>query len=399
MKKTVVAMLSCMCLYAGADVARTDVFSIWTDPVPAGRNPDAVPLVPGVEQVTVLHATAATGGYNHNSRIFFHKGLFHALWSNHRYGEDAPGQRVLHVTSMDGLAWSDPGELMPAVVPEAPHGRTGLFSYGCEIFSWQDRLFAEIRISSVTGWDNRDHSVSSPVATKECRYPVYKAVGRVFRELLPAGGYGVLFTDSQLVLSADLLPKVVPISEACPGFSRPRAPYNLADAFRQNPENRRFCEPAIWRTKGGRFVSLLRDDTGGQYKWITVSDDGFKWTRPRMTDMPDAPSLSCAAALPDGRILLVGNHAHWFRDESKKIHVRDPLMISLSEDGVHFVRTWSVYRGCPEPRVPNVVYRGGGASYANIIVVGRYCYVIYSIGREDIGLSRIPLTAFDGKGK
>ena len=369
--------------------------SVWTNPLPSGANPDAVPLVGGVQYATVLHATAATGGYNHNARLYFHDGVFHAMWSNHRYGEDAPGQRVLHATSKDGLAWSDPDELMPAIVPEAPHGRTGLFSYGCEMFPWQGRLFAEIRISSVVGWDDRDHSTRSESATKECRYPVYKPVGRVFREILPEGAFGELFSDAPQAFPSAIIPQIRPLGEVCPGFVRPRAPFNLTDAFKQNPEKRRLCEPTVWQAKDGRYTSLLRDDSGSGCKWITFSDDGFKWTRPQITDMPDAPSLSCAAKLPDGRILLVGNHCRPFRDAATgRWHVRDPLMISVSDDGVHFIRTWAVRRGCPAPRVPNVAYRSGGAAYPNILVVGEYCYVIYSIGREDVELARMPLTAF-----
>jgi len=371
-------------------------FHVWTNPIPAGTRPDALPLVPGAQNACILHATAATGGYNHNARLGHFDGVFHVMWSNHRYGEDAPGQRVLHATSKDGLVWSDPGELMPAVVPEAPHGRTGLFSYGCEMFLWRERLFAEIRVSSVVQWDNRDRSAQSPVATRECRYPVYRPVGRLFREILPGGGYGAFFSDMAERFPQDIIPVVRPLREVCPGFSRPRAPTNVSDAYAKNPEKRRFCEPAVWQARDGRFVSLLRDDSGSGFKWITFSDDGFTWTQPQVTDMPDAPSLSCAARLPDGRILLVGNHVHDFRDEvTGKWHIRDPLMISLSEDGVHFNRTWAVYRGCPAPRVPNVVYRNGGASYANLLIVGDFCYVVYSIGREDIALTRIPRAAFN----
>lgn len=376
-------------------VAAVESFAIWTDPIGEGKRPDSLSEVPGAKRVVVLHATAATGGYNHNVRLVYDdaKGLFHAMWSNHRYGEDSPGQRVLHATSKDGLVWSDPGELMPAVVPEAPHGRTGLFSYGCEMFPWKGRFFAHVRVSSIVSWDSNDHSETSPVYTRTCRFPVYRAVGRVFREILPDGGYGELFSPDVGNFPSNVIPKIRSLLEVCPGFGNPRAPYNVSDAFGKDPENRRFCEPAVWQTKSGRFVSLLRDDTEGKFKWITVSDDGFSWTRPRVTDMPDAPSLSCAASLPDGRVVLAGNHCWSFRDGEGRIHTRDPLMISLSEDGVHFTRTWAVRRGCPDPHVPNVAFRGGGAAYPNVLVRDGFCYVIYSFGKEDIELVRIPLVS------
>lgn len=51
------------------------------------------------------------------------------------------------------------------------------------------------------------------------------------------------------------------------------------------------------------------------------------WTAPVGTSIPDSHSRACTAPLPDGRVFLVG---------AQILKGRDPLVLSLSSDGLAF---------------------------------------------------------------
>ena len=57
------------------------------------------------------------------------------------------------------------------------------------------------------------------------------------------------------------------------------------------------------------------------------------WSAPVETNIPDSHSRACTARLPDGRVFLVG---------AQITHGRDPLVLSLSTDGLHWDEAWAV---------------------------------------------------------
>jgi hypothetical protein len=52
---------------------------------------------------TLIYQPSTEWAYSHHQSITFFKGRFHAIWSNGRKDEDAPGQRVLTASSADFL--------------------------------------------------------------------------------------------------------------------------------------------------------------------------------------------------------------------------------------------------------------------------------------------------------
>ena len=99
--------------------------------------------------------------------------------------------------------------------------------------------------------------------------------------------------------------------------------------------------------------------------------------------LPDSHSRTCAATLPSGGIFLVGNQI------SKG---RDPVTLAVARDGLLFDRQWAVRAGAPPVRYPGHA-KGVGFQYPGALVLGDEMLVSYSIGKEDIGLTRFPLTA------
>jgi len=135
---------------------------------------------------------------------------------------------------------------------------------------------------------------------------------------------------------------------------------------------------------GTYMIRLWRRLTAPDHHfWVQYSEDGgATWSAIRETDIPNAPSTAFALRLADGRIALVGNMNS----------DRDPLYLALF-DGPELVRSdlYYVRQGVPtEPTYPGE-YKGGGASYASLYLGATDLWVSYSIAKETIGVTRIPL--------
>ncbi len=371
-----------------------DEVSLWLDEKPdqTWKVVGQYPAVPGTVHGKVLDADAATGSYNHHARIIFHDGKFHATWSNQRYDEDGPGQRILYAVSADGLTWSAPRELVPALAPEGPWELGGIYCSAGEFVVWEGRIFGSGGVAEMTGWKNMEKTKDSRVCTKECPFPVYASRGRVFREIKPDGTFGKLFAADRSKLPAETLFPVAKREDIERSFRLPPREWVEGDAISQKPE-RRLCEPTVWKTRKGWFTMLLRDDSNSYRKWVAFSDDGRSWTKPCLTDISDSRSLSCNITLEDGTVLLITNpRGRGFSDPVLGWRDRDPLTISVSRDGLRFGATHTVKEGYHTYEVsPGPRCRGGSAQYPCAIVREGYCYVIYSNGKEDIETTRILL--------
>jgi len=127
---------------------------------------------------------------------------------------------------------------------------------------------------------------------------------------------------------------------------------------------------------------LLRDLDGSNFIYATMSSDGgTTWSVPTRTTIPDSPSRSFAGNLPDGRVFLIGNPLKGRRD---------PLMVRLSDDGVVFSEAMTIRRDSPPIR-RNGLNKGPGFQYPAAVVVKDSLWIVYSVNKEDIEISFIPL--------
>jgi BNR repeat protein len=139
-----------------------------------------------------------------------------------------------------------------------------------------------------------------------------------------------------------------------------------------------------------REVRLFRDDLYSLRMFASLrASASDPWPKAVKTTIADSPSLSCAGRLPDGQFFLIGNHIakHWRRD---------PLTLALSRDGLDFDRAWAIRSGAPALRHKGM-HKGVGYQYPGATVVGDDLWVAYSIGKEDIAVTRIPIVALAGK--
>eukprot|EP00041_Stephanoeca_diplocostata_P032763 m.1058599 g.1058599 ORF g.1058599 m.1058599 type:complete len:478 (+) comp24208_c0_seq3:180-1613(+) len=111
------------------------------------------------------------------------------------------------------------------------------------------------------------------------------------------------------------------------------------------------------------------------------------WTVPQPTNIPDAPSRTCAGPLPDGNgVWTLGNQGG---------HGRDPLVVSTSADGITFDRAAVVAWDAPPVRYPGNA-KCPGFQYPSGIWVRSpnnrvVMYAAYSISKEDIVVASFTL--------
>ncbi|WP_353197345.1 exo-alpha-sialidase, partial [Parapedobacter defluvii] len=110
-----------------------------------------------------------------------------------------------------------------------------------------------------------------------------------------------------------------------------------------------------------------------------------------------SPSRAQALTLEDGTVLLIGNQNVNRYDQALYLD-RDPITVSVSEDGYTFNRVYALRTGSPTQfRFSGISGRNPGYAYSSSVIHEGYLYTMYSIGKEDMGITRVPLSALDLK--
>lgn len=162
-----------------------------------------------------------------------------------------------------------------------------------------------------------------------------------------------------------------------------------------------------WRLQGGgQFVEpttialtadglslfrIWRKVSGSNNQWLYTSlslDGGRTWTSITRTNVPSAGAETTGLQLSDGRIVVVGNPQNISGGTQ-----RDPLYIAtFSGTTGKTIGVLAVRQGLPNtPTYPNGAV--GGAQYPGITSDGTLLYISYSITKQNIGLTTIPIVS------
>src|SRR5690606_34135233 len=126
--------------------------------------------------------------------------------------------------------------------------------------------------------------------------------------------------------------------------------------------------------------------------YVSFRDSDGSWAVPYPTDIPDSPNRTEAVVLDDGRVLLIGSQIAEL--DSGEYLPRDPLTLAVSDDGYQFDRVFALRHGAPrEYRFDGIGGRTLGFAYNSSVVRDGWLYTLYSIGKEDIAVTRLPLSA------
>lgn len=385
----------------------TPIVHMWECSRPDSTKPAAgYPILKNAKHVKVCHATQASGGYNHHAQFVYHAGRFHAMWSNHPHGEDGPGQRVLYASSEDATHWQSFVELLPAP-QKVRHGEdNGLVLTAHKWVKSNGRLFAIVGLHRNEGFCDPNGNGHSKMRTEKHsrrRRVGYSVLARAVR---PDGERSPVFAlrpnlpdDIQFAITPPGHgPSVNGVKDLSERYGSsdctPAWDFEGVLGFPKARDGHPLCEPTVYRAQTGKVVMLMRDTAYSHRMFVTVSPDGRSWPSAQPSDIPDSPSLSDTVVLNDGTVLLIGNHmAPKFDNAKEQSHYnRDPLMVSVSPDGHLFTRAYALRTGVQNFRVPDVGGRGGGAQYPSALIHNRHLYVLYSMGKEDIWVSSVPLS-------
>ncbi len=358
-----------------------------------------------VKTVTLLEATPETGTWNHHPYVTYFKGVLFANWDTHAKDENASGQHGVFCCSTDGgKTWSPVEQLFPPLAENAPasapyEATRFQTSYGFVMVD--DVLYA---VTDVADWQRADAKKMKPRIK----------IGRLARSVDPDGTMGEIFW---------LLPQAPKPVRGFPAYpaGNPAIVAKLNTYFRQpgqepqldfgmkthpdSDDENGMAEPApAWQLADGTWVKLYRDNgskhartlreeeaSKSRRNYVAFSfDDGKSWTTPTRTTFPDACARSNAGKIPDGQVYVINN----VLPLATKKGGRSLLAISLSKDGLNFDRM-AVIRFLPSERRYEGRSKSVGFAYPHSVVVGNRLWVIYSVNKEDIQISRIPLSELE----
>ena len=354
------------------------------------------PLMPGVASHLVYNVNDNLDGvYNHHPALAVIGNRLVATWSNHlqdhthtgsppQNGEDGPGQKVMISTSTNGVDWTPAVDLLDSMGPYAHAEEPGRAPIA-NGFAWVgDALYA-----IVEGCD---------VGTRDEVVPRARTgLGRLARRVFPDGSLGptnfwIEGNPPEPLSGYPQFPD--PVSN--PEFASAAAAItnDLAQPLNHlawdfvNPEpvadGQRMVEPSTYQRPDGSYVRLYRDVGQRGYLYAAENTNGV-FVTPVQTNIPDAPSKTISLTLPDGRICIIGN----FQQGS-----RDPLSMAISHDGIHFTWARRIRSGAPAIQFPGPG-KGVGFQYPSAVVVGDTIHLVYSIGKEDIAYSSVPIPAYE----
>ncbi len=367
----------------------TPVVPMWNAPMATVdiRNGAGFPKLTSAEHAFVWQPAAREdGAYNHYACLIFHKGVFYAMWGNHSLGEDAPGQRVMYSSTTDWKQWSEAKELFAAPGPVLPRSEDGMHFKPDRWAVVDDELYAVVFM----------HGAG--------RYPIARLVKA-------SGEFGEPFLVEPLPSNASLpsymqgtnTTQLLPIAAKITKWYEDNDQISWwADAVhgvpRKSVDGASLIESFMYRTKQDEQVVMLRNwgtssnPVHNNRMYVSFKKGAGGWATPHPTDIPDAPSRAQAIKLPDGRILLIGNQNVPYFDAALYLD-RDPITVSISNDGYTFDKVFSLRTASPTTfRFTGVGGRNPGYAYSSSIVHDGFLYTLYSIGKEDMGISRIPLS-------
>jgi hypothetical protein len=388
-KEICVILFSVSLLFA--NVSSEDGIVKWSAPQPDPAKPDAgLPLLAGVKHYEIFHGSSEMGMYNHGPVSICDEGVFYVMWYSHKNCEDASGQRILFAGSPEGTKWAETEVLFDSLSPFAYRGVEGINMFPSGFFTVGDRLYAVARVNYIK-WPE------DPVTEGGS---VYQQIGYLARCIKKQDGFEQAFwlldqlPDDTSLLKYPCYPdtNTQTAADALEILEKIRNRGRRKGRYPEAPEGAKLCEDSIYTRGDGRQVRLFRDDGRSLRMFASArSSEDDKWSRPVKTNIPDSCAKTVSGRLPDGRVYLIGNNI-------PKLWLRSPLLITLSDDGADFDESWVIRCCAPELREKKSMDgKGPGFQYPNVCMVKEDMWVFYSIGKEDIGVTRIPLEALPPK--
>ncbi len=343
-------------------------FELWTgSPIPT--NPEMLPPVKGVRHQTIHEATADGYKFLHGAAIVHYKGVFYANWANSPTNENGPHETLQGRRSTDGgKTWSDLEVIGPGFEGAERHSHGVLFQHKDELWTICSRFgvgepgrkFRGLKAEAFVLNEKTDKWESRGVVMKNC-WPYDEPVRMM------DGNY---ITGGQ---DKDGLP-VVAISDGddLTRWDSILIPYDP----RLKPS---YAETTVW-AEGKKVYAVIRGGVG--VAWISTGDDfGNTWTKAKPSNLPMPRAKAYLGKLSTGQLYLLSN-----------LFNRDTLVISVSRPGeTTLSRMLRIRHGKSGPPRFKGAAKSKQWSYPYGYEHDGKLYVVYSVGKEDCGLSVLPI--------
>ncbi|MCC6294500.1 MAG: exo-alpha-sialidase [Bryobacterales bacterium] len=349
--------------------------SLLAAPSIAGKDPFTFPEAKGRHSL-VFRGVAQRSGFNLHSYLFHHDGHFWAIWSSSGVHEEDPGQQVLYATSRDGHAWTESRVL--AHDPDGPSGPARWIARG--LFLYEGRLTALAAYLESADYGNRGRGA----VWKNLRLIYLQWDSRAWKEA------GVFAEDCMNNFAPGRLG--ARLAMVCRDRNMDVSMALLEDparlawkrvALAAGPPFDRMDEPTWYQDPSGLVHMIVRDNNRSR-KLIRVlsRDGGATWSRPVLTNYPDATSKNFTGRLSNGWYYLINNPSP---------EKRDPITISFSRDGWLFGHPLILRRGAAPRRYEGRAKPSGSFQYPHAVEHNGSLWIIYSTNKEDIEISEYPV--------
>lgn len=348
-----------------------------------------LPPVPGVLNIELLRTTRnapelSDGDgwtYAHHMDLAEWRGRLYAAWNMTEKDEDVPPSKVVYATSSDGIEWSKPEDLFPREL-----------AWACRFYFYHTRNDKMLTFCAARLGDG--------IVTEDLKSVV------LVREILPDHRLGEVFT---LIHPIEKMPRSYETS----------TDKEFVKACCEAVQNNMLLEQQdygvflgdrkmIWHSKtpkykgfypfGKAFSFYQRKDLNwvgiSKMGFVTTSaDEGQTWTEPQLP-----PSLIAGAAKVWGQRTHDDRFVLAYNPDPKKAK-RFPLVMVNGDDGIHFSDMRVIHGEFPPLRYPGK-YKDFGYQYVRGVAAWSSdhtfadttaIWLIYSVHKEDIWLSRIPL--------
>lgn len=381
------------------------------------------------------------GTYNHHQQFLILGDNVIVYWTNHVQDENGPGQRLLAKvgTLVDGgnnIAWGGDETLMELAPPAMPARRRqadsdsgvvdSAFLDG-ELTQLDGKLYLRGRLQACDGWtdDMRFHNspLRQPVPEDHYRsgldkkggfrWDLYWFLGSFVQQWDLVEGrltaaspvYFLTAVPDSLQVTPTAKRRVAPLNAPYRDAELlEKAPAEIRDALAKMNRNRapwqghpRYAEGMFKRAANGKDgLAHLTEYQRPDGKWVVVrdnlldpdvyyaavKDDAGATYPPGIRTNLFGTAMPVAGSLPDGRVWIVGGNQD-----------RTDMFLTLSNDGITFDRSWSLVH--QRVKVTEGVSKTGygGPQYFKAVTLGQSLWIVYSIGKESLGLTQIPFAA------
>lgn len=350
-------------------------YPLWSGPA-IPKDPGVLPEPHGLITRTIHDAREADYKFLHGAAIIHFKGRFYANWANSPINENHPHETLQGKHTQDPLGeWSKIEMIAPGFEGEERHSHAAYLEHEGQLWTFPARFGKGAKGTRFTG-------LGAEAWLLDEKSGKWQNKGRVIDNCWPYDEPVLMDNGSYITGGQDKdgLP-VVAISEG--GKLLKWESVLIPYPKELKPQ---FAETTVW-AEGKEVMAVIRG--GGGVAWVAISKDyGKSWSEAQPSNYPMPRSKAYLGKLSTDQLYLVAN----FKD-------RNSMVVAVGKPGEKTLSAmWRIRHGSSMP-VPR--FKGHAKSPQWSYPYGYEhegkLYIVYSIGKEDCGMSVIPIESLSNQ--